>query len=600
MTKWYHIVVGRSILHINIKPYLNTVHIRRLGWVLLSCVAVFVGVVTIYFLFFTNKVYPNTSVAGVQIGGLSVKDAATLLSSNIKKPEKIQLTGAGQPFTIESKDFDLSYNYTESAERAYNLYRTGNFFYDLTGRVEVLFHPINIGVSLDFDNDKLDRIISVISGQISIEPVDPSISLTDGGIVINRGAAGTEVDTNSLRNTIGAYISMARTDEIVIPIYTVDNTLNESEAQELRARAEKYIGKSLELKFEYNTYTLSDKDLVKTLDYRSGFNDESIETIAENIAGKVNREPQNSKFVFENGRVTEFQPSLDGIQTDIEELKIKLTDSLSTIEFSDDKTSSIDIPTQKTPPEITTDKINNLGIKELIGRGTSTYFHSISSRVHNVVLAASRINGTLVKPGDTFSFNNTLGDVSAFTGYQQAYIISGGKTILGDGGGVCQVSTTLFRAILNAGLPVIERQAHAYRVGYYEQDSPPGIDATVYAPSPDLKFKNDTPAYILIEAKADPKNYSLTFELYGASDGRVASMSKPVVTNVSAPPEDLYQDDPTLPAGTVKQIDFKAWGAKVSFNYIVKRDGSDIYSKTFVSNYRPWQAVYLRGTGPAI
>ncbi len=171
---------------------------------------------------------------------------------------------------------------------------------------------------------------------------------------------------------------------------------------------------------------------------------------------------------------------------------------------------------------------------------------------------------------------------------------------MGDGGGVCQVSTTLFRSILNAGLPIIERQAHAYRVGYYEQDSSPGIDATVYAPSPDLKFKNDTPAYILIEARADPKNYSLVFELYGTSDGRVATISKPIVTNVSAPPEDLYQDDPTLPAGTIKQIDFKAWGAKVTFNYAVKRDSTEIYSKTFISNYRPWRAVYLRGTGPAI
>ena len=241
-----------------------------------------------------------------------------------------------------------------------------------------------------------------------------------------------------------------------------------------------------------------------------------------------------------------------------------------------------------------------MGIKELIGRGTSTYFHSISGRVYNVSLAASRINGTLVKPGDTFSFNDTLGDVSSFTGYQQAYIISDGKTILGDGGGVCQVSTTLFRAALNAGLPILERQAHAYRVGYYEQNSPPGLDATVYGPSPDFKFKNDTPAYILIQAKANSKNYSLVFELYGASDGRVATISKPVVSGVTAPPEDRYQDDPSLPTGQTKQIDFKAWGAKVTFNYSVTRDGEQIYKRTFISNYRPWQAVYLRGTGPAI
>lgn len=215
------------------------------------------------------------------------------------------------------------------------------------------------------------------------------------------------------------------------------------------------------------------------------------------------------------------------------------------------------------------------------------------------MLAASKFNGVLVKPGETFSFNDVLGDVSAYTGFQQAYVIKEGKTVLGDGGGVCQVSTTLFRAIINAGLPVVERAAHAYRVGYYEQDSPPGFDATVYSPSPDLKFKNDTPGYILIQTSVDLNKLSLVFELYGTNDGRVASVSKPTITNQSPPPPNLYQDDPTLPVGTVKQIDFAAWGATVSFNYTVEKDGQVAYQKTFVSNFRPWQAVYLRGTGPA-
>lgn len=310
------------------------------------------------------------------------------------------------------------------------------------------------------------------------------------------------------------------------------------------------------------------------------------------------REPQNPKFVFENGKVTEFAPSLDGIKVNTDQLKSLLTDKLDQLEKTTDKSLEIDVPVVKTSPEVTTDKVNNLGINELLGRGTSTYYHSIPSRVHNVALATNRINGTLVKPGETFSFNNTLGDVSAFTGYQQAYIISGGKTILGDGGGVCQVSSTLFRAVLNSGFPITERQAHAYRVSYYEQGSPPGLDATVYSPSPDLKFLNDTPGYILIVAKADTKNYSLVFEIYGTSDGRVATISKPVVSNVVPPPEDLYQDDPTLPAGTIKQIDYKAWGSKVTFNYVVTRNGQETINKTFISNYKPWQAVYLRGTGP--
>jgi vancomycin resistance protein YoaR len=257
----------------------------------------------------------------------------------------------------------------------------------------------------------------------------------------------------------------------------------------------------------------------------------------------------------------------------------------------------LEIPVILTYPKIKTGDVNNLGIKELIGTGKSTFFHSIPGRVFNVNLAASRISGTLVGPGEEFSFVKAVGDISKTTGYQTAYIISEGRTVLGDGGGVCQVSTTTFRAALDAGLPITERKAHAYRVGYYEQDSPPGIDATVYYPTADLKFLNDTGNYILIQETVDTKNLSMKVEIYGTSDGRKSSLSKPRISNQSPPPPTMYVDDPTLPLGTMKQIDWSAWGAKVVFDYKVERNGENIYEKTFVSNYQPWQAVYLKGTG---
>jgi len=198
---------------------------------------------------------------------------------------------------------------------------------------------------------------------------------------------------------------------------------------------------------------------------------------------------------------------------------------------------------------------------------------------------------------EIFSFNKSLGDVSADTGFEQAYIIKEGRTVLGDGGGVCQVSTTFFRAALNAGLPILERHAHAYRVHYYEDDLGPGIDATVFDSTADLKIQNNTPAYLLIQSSVDLKKKKLTFEIYGTSDNRQVEMSKVRVWDQVPPPPDLYQDDPTLPAGTIKQVDWKAWGAKASFSYKVARGEEILTEKTFTSNYRPWQAIYLRGTG---
>jgi len=129
----------------------------------------------------------------------------------------------------------------------------------------------------------------------------------------------------------------------------------------------------------------------------------------------------------------------------------------------------------------------------------------------------------------------------SFHGISKGIYNPNGKTVLGDGGGRLPVSTTLFRALLDAGLLITERHAHAYEVSYYSLDSPPGMDATVFGPAVDLKFKNDTGHYILIQSNADLDNYALTFELYGTKDGRTVSIMKPVISNMVAPPPDLYQ-----------------------------------------------------------
>jgi len=305
---------------------------------------------------------------------------------------------------------------------------------------------------------------------------------------------------------------------------------------------------------------------------------------------------QDALFTFENGKVTAFKPSKDGQKLNKEEAKRRIQEAFTTVATTNEQRVSILLPVETIRPAINTSNTNAFGIKELIGRGYSEFAGSIPGRIHNVALAASRLNGVLIKPGETLSFNDVVGDISAATGYQSAYIIKDGRTILGDGGGVCQVSTTLFRAALNAGLPIIERRAHAYRVHYYEEGGyKAGLDATVFSPSVDLKIKNDTPTYILIQTKTDTKRMTLTFELYGTRDGRKAEISNHNVWGLTAPPLPLYQDDPTLPVGATKQVDWAAWGARASFQYKVTRNGETLQDTTFYSNFRPWQAVYLRG-----
>jgi len=305
-----------------------------------------------------------------------------------------------------------------------------------------------------------------------------------------------------------------------------------------------------------------------------------------------NKPARNALFKFENNRVTLFKKEENG---EVILSKDFLNEFQNLIIKNRDPAKKITIKTKIIKPEITLASSNNFGIEELIGFGQSDFSGSISERIHNLTLAASKFNGILIPPEKIFSFNEIVGDISSLSGYKPAYIIKDGKTVLGDGGGVCQVSTTLFRAALNTGLPIIERHSHAYRVHYYENDSKPGLDATVFSPYVDLKIQNNTPAYLLIQTEVDQKNNLLFFYLYGKKDQRQVYLSPITVWDIIPPPESKYQDDPILKKGVVKQIEWPAWGAKSSFTYKVSKNNRVIFEKEFRSFYRPWAAVFLVG-----
>jgi len=547
---------------------------------------------------FTGRVFPNTFIAGVNLSGKSAKEAIKILGENVQIPETIRLVYSTQIFNITPDSIDLSLDLNASVQNALGIYRTGNILYDFKERIISFVKRKDLGLKFDKNNEKLESLISVISDQVETPAIYPSLTITNAKVNLEKGKIGYRLDKNLLIAQIGHNFSFLDNSDITIPIVEIDPRLNPQEEDVFLKRGERLINKKLTIIYDDQTFIYQKEDILRLIDSDSFYDDQIISEMVIKVTTILNHEPINSVFVFEGGRVKEFTPSKDGVKVNEELLGQMIIGNLRTLEETDIDSSNVLVPATLTSPEVKTSDVNNLGINELLGRGISYFAGSISGRIYNINLASSKFMGVLVAPGETFSFVKVVGDISTQTGYKQAYIISGGKTILGDGGGVCQVSTTLFRAILNAGLPIIERTAHAYRVGYYEQSSPPGLDATVYSPSVDLKFKNDTPNHLLIQTRVDNKKMVLTFEIYGTKDGRVTTISKPKVTNQIAPPPDIYQDDPSAPLGKITQTEHKAWGATVVFTYSVARDGEIIYKKTFTSKYQPWAAVYLRGTAP--
>jgi vancomycin resistance protein YoaR len=549
-------------------------------------------------LFYWGKVFPGISIAGIDVGGLSPTKAEVTFKDNVQIPEIITLTSDNEEFSIQLEEIDYSIDYFSSVLYAYHRYRTGNVLYDTMNRIRLFRYPESVGAINTINEDRLEEYLSVIIGQIETEPVEPSLELVDGNIKVIKGVKGREVIKKNLRAEIDQGLSLLDNKIIKISFTEKGKVLTEPELSSFEDFGNSIIGKSITVQYDLFSKTLTDKDLISLLDVNNTIKTSGNDILLAELEKEIEREPQNSILTFEEGRVREFVPAKDGIKIDKTAFTDQLVLATKKLSNTETETFTIVIPVLTLAPDIKTEDVNSLGIKELIGRGTSRFSGSIPSRIHNIGVASLKFSGVLVEPNEIVSFNDILGDVSAFTGYKQAYIIKDGKTTLGDGGGVCQVSTTLFRAVLNSGLPIVERRAHSYRVGYYEQDSPVGLDATVYSPTTDFKFKNDTGSHFLIQTEFLPDKAILIFEIYGTSDGRLATTTKPIISSVTAPPEDLYIDDPTLPVGTVKQIDYKAWGAKAYFTYTVEKDGETIFEKTYYSNYQPWQAKFLQGTAP--
>ena len=257
---------------------------------------------------------------------------------------------------------------------------------------------------------------------------------------------------------------------------------------------------------------------------KNSLDEEQIKQYLKALAAKTDTEPSNATFSIENGQVTAFSTETNGrklsIDQGLERLSVLFSQKAILTESQE-----ISLPFDVIKPSITTAEANNLGISKMIGQGKSNFKGSTASRIHNIKTAMTRFNGILIKPNEEFSFVQNLGEVDGEHGYLPELVIKKDNTEPEFGGGICQVSTTMFRAAIYGGLKITARRNHAYPVSYY---NPQGMDSTIYVPKPDLKFINNTPGVILVQTSIT--GTELTFSFYGTDDGRKVEVDGPHIT----------------------------------------------------------------------
>lgn len=474
-------------------------------------------------------------------------------------------------------------------------------WYALVSRIR----PIAVRARLRLDRVAFAAAVTQLATAINHDEHDATLRFTDGVWQVIASQAGRRLDRDVLEETIVQSFEQLRTDALVLEPLLQPPAITTAEATTLIPEAARRTAAPILLHSGEETTTVTQEQLASwtevvatTASLRRGaelrLNSANIAAFVTTLADQIRREPVDARVVFDQGSLRITQESQVGRALDEPATLAALTAA-----FLGAQSRDLTLAVTTLEPAVSSATLANLGLKELIGTATTSYSGSPENRKHNIQTGLSFLTSRALGPEEEFSVVTALGAVDDTTGYLPELVIKENRTTPEYGGGLCQVSTTLFRAVLNAGLRITERQNHSYRVSYYERDVGPGLDATIYLPSPDLKFLNDTPGWILIQGSINEETDAITFDLYGTKDGRRSEISKPEIYDVTNPPDPITLATADLPVGETKQIEKPHTGAKTTVTYKVYRGEELLVDQTFRSTYKAWPARYLVGTGAA-
>jgi vancomycin resistance protein YoaR len=315
---------------------------------------------------------------------------------------------------------------------------------------------------------------------------------------------------------------------------------------------------------------------------------DQVRAHVERLADEVARAPREARFDYDPAKnvLSVRWPGQNGYALDVDAAQALIIQACQSTE------REVILPVKVIRPRVTRADLEAMLPLQLLSEGISNFAGSPAARLQNIKVASSRFNGLAVPAQSDFSFLQYLGPVTVANGYSEANIISGDRTVLGPGGGVCQVSTTCYRAAFWAGFPMLERSPHSYRIAWYEP--PLGLDAAVFSPLVDLKFHNDQDTPFLVLTEVDAGRSQLAFRFYGKKDGRNISLEGPVTSNPVSAGEPVFDVDPSLQPGTRIQTERAHDGLDVVIYRVIKR-GEEVLREEFFSRYQPWPARYTVG-----
>lgn len=588
---------------------------------------VLIGAVTlaalIYRSVFTDRIYLGVSTMGIDLGGYITEEGIAIVQSRfadyLRQP--VTLRAGGRRWQATPQQLGLSVSAEATVAQAFTLGRTGTLR-------EQLFAPFFLwrdGSSvtepvLQTDSGAIKRLLDQIAREIEEPALDAKLSLKPGQkIVVVADKPGQRLDSEQSAGRIASSLLAMSTAPIELVIVNVEPVMSATLLEEARSQASTMLSGPIVLKHQDKTWTWQRESIAGFLrineqtagdsqkSIKVTIDDAGIASALEPLRKELMVEAKNARFDFANRQMVPIYPGRQGSTLDIGAAVPLIRDALLR-----EQGREVVLPVKSVKPAIAAEDGPRLGIRELIQEASTVYGGTLPDRMYNVELASQRLHGVVIPPDQEFSFNKEVGEVSYRSGYKKGYGITQTEgevlTIPSEGGGICQVATTLFQSVFWAGLPVLERNWHLYWIPRYGQKPTglTGLDATVdqvfdknynLIYEVDFRFKNTTGQYLLIQTETDKKN--VYFRLYGKKPDWQVKVEEPVVDQVvKANPTPVRQPDLTLKPGEQIVLEVPNDGFRVRLRRVVTSADKVIQEQMFESVYKPSRNYTIYGPTP--
>ncbi len=478
-----------------------------------------------------DKILNGISILGIDVSNKTKEDAKETLTQALSNrlDDDVILKHNEEMYTFLPNQVDANYDLDKVINQAYMIGRDGNIFQNNLSIINTYLNKFSLTPDFTISSDKLNELVTQMDNQFKDGLKDPSYEIDGNNLVITAGNDGAITNKDELKNIIieKFIIIDYNTDPIIVPI-------------------------------ENKKCASIDIDKIHTEIYQAAVD-----------------------AYFSSNPYT-IHASSNGL-----DFKISIDEAKALI---DGNSSTYTIPLKVLYPNVTTDQIGSEAFPNQLASYSTNYSSSSSNRSTNIALATSKINGKVIMPGETFSFNSTVGQRTAQSGFKEAGVYVNGTVATGIGGGICQVSSTLYNAVLRANLEIVDRSNHEFLVGYV----PIGTDATVSWGSPDFKFKNSRSYPIKISATTSGKNVYI--KIWGLNESTEYDVEIQSYKTSTISYKTTYTTDSSLSSGQTKVIQNGSNGAKSETYRILKLNG-EVISKTLISRdtYQPHNRIIAKG-----